>query len=113
VIKPVLSQEDEQVVLLAKEIDRLVMQRYMYCYYLESVAGESPIPLNPMSFAPVIREWSAVKNGLYKMAIIPAERRLSHLEKVLRRLNSAIQLECDLADRYITTCQRGGYVLAK
>lgn len=64
-----VNEEHKNALMLAKYIDTMVNNRYLYKYYLEN----SPIYLNKYNIYfndDLFLKWKAIKNGLYKAYII-------------------------------------------
>ena len=64
-----VNEEQKNILMLAKYVDAMICNRYLYRFFLEN----QPIPYmenNLLLNDGFFLEWKAIKNGLYKAAII-------------------------------------------
>jgi len=93
-----VNAERENIVLLAKYVDAMIRNRYLYRFFLENQLmpyDENHLFLNSSFFG----EWKTVKNGLYKASVIKDNK--SIINEVCDHFNHLIDEEIAMAEKII------------
>ena len=93
-----INGERENIILLAKYIDAMIQNRYLYRFFLENQpmpCDENHLFLNSDFFL----KWKAVKNGLYKASVSKRNERI--INDVCDHFNHLIDEEIAMAEKII------------
>ncbi|NLT58744.1 MAG: hypothetical protein GXX99_07265 [Clostridiales bacterium] len=97
-IRGCVRGEQKKVGLLARYVDAMINNRYLYRNYLQN--SPSGLAAHPEFFNDdFFAQWTSVKNGLYKASLVSDNEHI--IDEVCKKFSSLIDMEISMAEKMI------------